>query len=86
MLLDVGFKPHDLRFYTLIGYPGYQLADELHRIDTLHGFGSEPYVMVYRDYGEADNRDRQRMDIQHWNNGHAWRKVPFAEYRREAAS
>jgi hypothetical protein len=83
MLLSAGFKPRALRFLLLIGYPGYQVDEELARITTLHELNIEPYVMVYRDYGERDNRDRVRMDIQHWNNGHAWRRVPWVEYRRE---
>lgn len=86
LLFDAGFTPRDLRFCLLIGYPGYHVDEELDRIDTLHSLGVEPYVMVYRDYGERDNRERMRMDIQHWNNGHVWRKVAFADYRRELAS
>jgi hypothetical protein len=84
-LYAAGFGPNNLRFYVLIGYPGYSVEEELHRIDTLHGLGVEPYVMVYRDFGEQDIRDATRMDIQHWNNGHAWRKVGFADYDRRKA-
>jgi hypothetical protein len=86
LLLEAGFTPHNLRFLLLVGYPGYTLEDELHRITTLHGLGIEPYVMVYRDYGEQDTRDPIRMDLQHWNNGHVWRKVPFQQYDRRKAS
>lgn len=86
LLLAQGFTARQLRFYVLIGYPGYQVDEELARIRTLHSFGIEPYVMVYRDYGEADNRDRVRMDIQHWNNGHAWRSIPFEDYDRRKTS
>lgn len=86
LLLGAGFTARDLRFCLLIGYPGYSLAEELARIGTLHELGIEPYVMVYRDYGDRDTRDPVRMDVQHWNNGHVWRKVPFADYRRELAS
>lgn len=82
LLFEAGFGPRDLRFCLLIGFPGYQADEELQRIGTLHELGIEPYVMVYRDYGEVDNRDRLRMDIQHWNNGHAWRSVRFTDYRR----
>lgn len=86
LLFDAGFGPNHLRFYVLIGFPGYTLEDELHRITTLHGLGIEPYVMVYRDYGERDTRDPVRMDVQHWNNGHCWRAVPeFRDYRRALA-
>jgi len=85
LLMTAGFKPYYLRVYVLIGFPGYSVEEELHRITALHGLGIEPYVMVYRDYGERDTRDRTRMDIQHWNNGHVWKRVPFAEYRRSAA-
>jgi hypothetical protein len=88
LLFDVGFGPNDLIFYTLIGYPGYTVEEELHRITTLHRLGIHPKVMVYRDPGERDTRDRVRMDIQHWNDGHTWRKaVPdFRDYRRSRAS
>lgn len=79
-LLAAGFGPNHLRFYVLIGFPGYSVEEELHRVTTLHAFGIEPYVMVYRDFGEQDTRDRTRMAIQKWNNGHAWRSVPFAEF------
>lgn len=82
LLLTAGFRPRSLRFYVLIGFPGYSIEDELHRITTLHGLGIEPYVMVYRDFGERDTRDPVRMDLQHWNNGHVWRRVPFGEYDR----
>lgn len=82
LLLAEGFTPRDLRFYVLVGFPGYELEEELHRVEVLHALGIEPYVMVYRDFGEVDRRDPARMDLQHWNNGHAWRSVPFAEYRR----
>lgn len=77
-----GFGPSHLRFYVLIGFPGYSVEEELHRITTLHSLGLEPYVMVYRDFGATDTRDRQRMAIQKWNNGHAWKVVPFAEFDR----
>lgn len=86
LLFGAGFGPRNLRFLLLVGYPGYDLAEEVHRVETLHSLGIEPYVMVYRDYGEADNRSRERKDLAHWNNGHAWRRVPFPEYRRELCS
>lgn len=80
-LTAAGFRPGQLRFYVLIGYPGYQVEEELHRITTLHGLGIEPYVMVYRDFTVDSPRDATRMAIQHWNNGHAWRKTPdFHDY------
>jgi hypothetical protein len=79
-----GFRPRDLRFYVLVGFPGYVLDEELARIETLHEVGIEPYVMVYRDFGEHDLRDPRRMDLQHWNNGHIWRTVEFCDYRRSA--
>lgn len=85
LLLDAGFRPYYLRLYVLIGFPGYSVDEELHRITTLHRLGIEPYVMVYRDYGEHDTRDRTRMAIQKWNNGHVWKKVPFSAFRRELA-
>lgn len=85
-LFAAGFTSHDLIFMVLVGFPGYTIEDELHRIDTLHSLGIQPYVMVYRDYGQKDTRDPMRMDIQHWNAGHVWRKVPFKEYRRVLAS
>lgn len=81
-LYAAGFGPSHLRFYVLIGFPGYSLEEELHRITTLHGLGIEPYVMVYRDYGERDTRDPARMAVQKWNNGHVWRSVPFAAFDR----
>lgn len=85
-LFAAGFGPNHLRFYLLIGYPGYSVEEEVYRITTLHGLGIEPYVMVYRDFGETDQRDPVRMDIQHWNNGHVWRAVrDFRDYRRELA-
>ena len=86
LLLEAGFVPRDLRFYVLIGFPGYSVVEELHRLEVLHELGIEPYVMVYRDFGERDTRDKVRMDMQHWNNGHAWRAVDFSNYRRVLAS
>lgn len=80
LLYGAGFGPSHLRFYVLIGFPGYGVEEELFRLETLHGLGIEPYVMVYRDYGETDTRDRTRMAIQKWNNGHVWRTVPFAAF------
>lgn len=85
LLLAAGFIPRDLRFYVLVGFPGYRLEDEVRRVDVLHALGIEPYVMVYRDFGDHDRRDRVRMDLQHWNNGHVWRHVAFSEYRRALA-
>jgi hypothetical protein len=84
LLFDAGFRPRDLRCYVLIGYPGYDLAEEVARLTTLHALGIEPYVMVYRDFGERDRRDVRRMDLQHWNNGHVWRSVEWPEYRRRS--
>jgi hypothetical protein len=81
-LLAVGFRPRDLRCYVLVGFPGYELRDEVNRIETLHSLGIEPYVMVHRDFGERDTRDPRRMDLQHWNNGHVWRSVEWEDYRR----
>jgi hypothetical protein len=85
LLFDVGFGPNDLIFYVLIGFRS-TVEEELHRITTLHRLGIQPKVMVYRDYGEKDTRDPVRMNIQHWNDGHAWRKVAFSDYRRALAS
>jgi hypothetical protein len=85
LLLSSGFTPNDLSFMVLVGFPGYSLEDELERIIALQTLGIQPYVMVYRDYGEQDRRDIRRMDLQHWNNGHVWRSVPFQDYRRTAA-
>lgn len=84
-LFDVGFSPNDLTFYVLIGY-GSTIDEEVSRLDQLHELGIQPKVMVYRDEGEKDHRDPVRMNIQHWNDGHAWRTVPFSSYRRERAS
>lgn len=86
MLTAAGFKPRYLRFYVLIGFPGYSVEEELHRIEILHGLGIEPYVMVYRGYGERDTRDPVRMAIQKWNNGHVWRSVRWADFDRRKAS
>jgi hypothetical protein len=86
LLLDAGFSRNDLIFYVLVGFPGYSVAEELHRISTLHALGIQPYVMVYRDFSEQDRRDPVRMDIQHWNNGHVWRSTPFSAYKRALAS
>lgn len=82
MLFAAGFGPSHLRFYVLIGFPGYSVEEELFRIESLHAFGIAPYVMVYRDFGERDVRDRTRMAIQKWANGHIWRKVPFSAFDR----
>ncbi len=96
LLFDAGFGPNDLIFYVLIGYwwvdsrgkrHEYSVEDELHRLTTLHSLGIHPKVMVYRSFDERASRDRVRLDIQHWNDGHVWRAVPnFADYRRELAS
>ena len=85
-LFAVGFRPHDLRVYVLVGFPGYELQEELHRIETLHRLGVEPYVMVYRDYGQADTRRPAAHGPSAWNNGHTWRSVAWADYRRALAS
>lgn len=85
-LFAAGFTARDLILMVLIGFPGYSVEEELFRIDTLHSMGIQPYVMVYRDYGERDTRDPVRMDIQHWNAGFVWRKVPFKHYDRTLAS
>jgi hypothetical protein len=85
LLFACGFTPSDLSFMVLIGFPGYSLEDELERVTTLQRLGIQPYVMVYRDFGERDRRDPRRMDLQHWNNGHVWRTVAFQDYRRKAA-
>ena len=87
LLFDAGFGPNDLIFYVLIGYPGYSVEEELHRLDTLHGLGIHPKVMVYRAFDERASRDRVRLQIQHWNDGFVWRSVPdFRDYRPELAS
>lgn len=81
-LFAVGFIPRDLRFMVLVGFPGYELDEELERIQTLHRLGIEPVVMVYRDYGDKDTRDQKRIDLARWNNRHAHRRCSFAEFRR----
>src|SRR5207237_9775972 len=67
LLLRAGFSARELRFYVLVGFPGYHVDEELERLVTLHEFGIEPYVMVYRDFGEQDTRDRRRMALPQWN-------------------
>lgn len=82
LLFKAGYKPGDLRFFVLIGYPGYDFGEEIERIRTLHELNIEPYVMVYRDYSVEDHRSRSHMDLQHWNASHMWRKTPFEQYDR----
>lgn len=82
-LYRAGFGPNDLTFYVLIGYRS-TVEEELERLQVLHGLGIQPKVMVYRDEGEQDHRDRVRMNIQRWNDGHVWRRVPFRDFHRRS--
>lgn len=47
LLLKSGFRPRQLSFYFLVGFPGDQSA--LERLKLLGSFGVEVYPMVYRD-------------------------------------
>jgi hypothetical protein len=51
-LLNAGFGINDLIFYVLIGYPGYEVEEELYRLTTLHRLGITPKVMVYRAFDD----------------------------------
>lgn len=68
-----GIRPHQMAFFVLIGFHTTEEQD-LYRINTLHGWGCDVFVMPY------DRTDPYQQALARWNNGHAWRTVAWQDY------
>ena len=68
-----GIRPHQMAFFVLVGWHTTE-AQDLYRIDKLHGMGCDVFVMPY------DRSNPYQKALTRWNNGHAWRSVPWSEY------
>ena len=72
-----GIKPHQMAFYVLIGWRTTEEQD-LYRINKLHDWGCHVFVMPF------DKSDPYQKALTRWNNGHAWKNVPWLEYESGA--
>lgn len=72
--IDAGIKPHQMAFYVLVGYHSTP-EEDMHRIETLRGYGCDPYVMPY------DKDDLYQKHLARWVNHKAiFNTVPWSEY------
>ena len=69
-----GIKPHQMAFFVLVGWNTTE-AQDLYRIDKLHGMGCDVFVMPY------NRADPYQKALARWNNRFVWRNVPWPEYR-----
>lgn len=74
-------KPYKLRCYVLVGYNS-TIAEDLHRIYTLQKYNILPYVMVYKDYENPQEKTPYQKDLCRWaNNVFVFKKCPnFKDY------
>jgi hypothetical protein len=70
-----GIKPHQMAFFVLIGWHTTE-AQDLYRIDKLHGMGCDVFVMPY------NRADPYQKALTRWNNRFLWRNVPWPDYAR----
>ena len=68
-----GIKPYQMAFFCLIGWNTTEEQD-LYRIDTLHSWGCDVFVMPY------DRSNPYQKALARWNNRHVWRSVPWRDY------
>jgi hypothetical protein len=73
-VVAAGIKPHQMAFFVLIGWHTTE-AQDLYRIDKLHGLGADVFVMPF------DRADPYQKALARWNNRHLWRSVPWRDYR-----
>lgn len=74
MLSEAGIRPYRCMFYVLIGFNTSHEYD-MHRITTLDGLGTNPYVMPF------DKCDPYQRHLARWcNNKFIFRKTDFEHY------
>lgn len=72
--MDAGIRPGNMAFYILVGYNSTEEQD-LHRIETLRGYGCDPYVMPY------NKEDPYQKRLARWVNHKAiFNSVSWKEY------
>lgn len=75
LCVEAGIKTYQMAFYVLIGYHSTE-EEDLHRVETLRGYGCDPYAMPY------DKRDPYQAKFSRWVNHKAiFNVVPWLEYR-----
>lgn len=74
-------KPYKLRCYVLVGFDS-TVEDDLRRIYTLQKYKILPYVMVYKDYENPQEKTPYQKDLTRWvNNVFVYKKCPkFSDY------
>lgn len=87
MLKRRGVSAKKIRPYVMIGHePFEQCMDRIQRVFAL---GGEPWVQynmklntrVKEPWVRHDWTRQRLLGVQRWVNGHAWRKMPFEQYR-----
>jgi len=73
LVTAAGVKPHQMAFFVLIGWNTTEEQD-LYRIDKLHGYGCDVFVMPY------NRDDPYQKALARWNNRHLWRSVEWQDY------
>ena len=75
-MVDAGVKPYQMAFYVLIGYHSTE-EEDLHRVETLRGYGCDPYVMPYNKFDEYQKK------FARWVNHKAiFKTVAWADYKK----
>jgi len=73
--VEAGIKPWKMAFYVLIGFHSTP-EEDLHRVETLRGYGCDPYVMAFNKSDPYQNR------FARWVNRKAiFNSIPWNEYR-----
>jgi len=74
--------PDKLMFYVLVGY-NTTFDEDMHRVNTLIGYGTNPFVMVYRAQDGSEPSDKRLKHLARWANRPALRKAAtWGEYLR----
>jgi hypothetical protein len=74
--------PDKLMFYVLVGY-NTTFDEDMHRVQTLIGYGANPFVMVYRAQDGSVPSDRRLKHLARWaNRPHLRKAVSWDKYLR----
>jgi hypothetical protein len=72
--MDAGIRPAQMAFFVLIGFNTTH-EEDMHRVETLRGFGCDPYVMPY------NKADPYQKKFARWVNHKAiFKSVPWNMY------
>ena len=69
-----------LMFYVLVGFDT-TFDEDMHRVNTLIGYGTNPFVMVYRAQDGSESSDKMLKHLARWvNRPHLRKAVNWDEY------